>query len=121
MTGLLRKRRGRVPGKDPYVVIPQRYARPKPPDADAMSEQSRLAAGMRAAKGGTGGRSGTPLRRAAKPPAPSPHAAHHQAPSPTMRPHPPRSILKTKDKDPDGRPHHPAAAVPPYAHPRRTR
>ncbi|GAA2945897.1 hypothetical protein GCM10011428_76210 [Streptomyces violaceus] len=75
---------------------------------------------MRAARGGTGGRSGTPLRRAAKPPAPSPDAEHQQN-RPTMRPPPPRSILKTKDKDPDGRPHHPAAAVPPYAHPRRTR
>ncbi|MGX1562113.1 condensation protein [Streptomyces sp. NPDC055506] len=37
-----------------------------------------LAAGNRAAEGGTGGRSGTPLRRAAHPPAPSPNTSTYQ-------------------------------------------
>ncbi|GHI05849.1 hypothetical protein Scel_41700 [Streptomyces cellostaticus] len=37
MTGEVRSRRGRVPGNDPYFVIPLRYARPAPAFADALS------------------------------------------------------------------------------------
>ncbi|MEU6696045.1 hypothetical protein ABZ927_38545, partial [Streptomyces massasporeus] len=51
-------------------------ARPRLRAAPAAGVRARLAAGMRAAGGGTGGRSGTPLRRAADPPGFSTDAEH---------------------------------------------
>ncbi|GAB2946141.1 hypothetical protein GCM10027075_53460 [Streptomyces heilongjiangensis] len=37
ITGEVRSRRGRVPGKDPYVDMPLRYARPGTPFTDVPS------------------------------------------------------------------------------------
>ncbi|GHD48928.1 hypothetical protein GCM10010335_58050 [Streptomyces galbus] len=47
MTGLVRSRRGRAPGKDPYFAIHLRYARPAGAFADAESAPRRPRAAAR--------------------------------------------------------------------------
>ncbi|QEV27906.1 hypothetical protein CP976_29860 [Streptomyces coeruleorubidus] len=54
-----------------------------------------LAAGSRAAKGGTGGRSGTPFRRAADPPGPGPDAGQPFTAPPSAKPPPRRRAIRT--------------------------